>query len=143
MATERRIKRLERLILEVIAETIQREVRDPRIGLVSITRVKLSNDLSSGTVYWSCLEEEGARRRVAAALESARGLLQGRVAEQVRTRTTPILTLRFDPSLERAQRLEAIFHRLAEERGETQGEGPDAPPGDTEAAPPGPTPPPG
>jgi ribosome-binding factor A len=118
MANERRIKRLEQLILEVAAETMQREVRDPRMGLVSLTRVQLTSDLTHATVFWSTLEEEGKRRRTEAALESALPLLQRRVAGALTTRVTPHLELRFDPTLERAQRLDEIFHRLAAERGE-------------------------
>lgn len=140
MATERRVKRLEQLILEVVAETLQREIRDPRMGLVSVTRVKLAPDLGSATVYWSCLEEEGARRRTAEALDSALALIQRRVAGALETRVTPILSLQFDPSLERAQRLDDIFHQLAEERGETgEDPGDEAPAGETgadEATPP-------
>jgi len=118
MPVERRIKRLEQLVLEVTAETIQREVKDPRMGLVSITRVKLSHDLSTGTIFWSCLEEAGARRRVEQAMESVLPLLQRRVAKALRTRVTPTLSATFDRSLEHAQRLDTIFHQLAEERRE-------------------------
>ncbi len=118
MPTERRIQRLEQLILEVAAETIQREVRDPRMGMTSITRVQLTRDLSHATVYWSSLGTEKARRRVADAVESALPLVQRRVAQAMHTRVTPALTLTFDPSLERAQRLDEIFQHLREERGE-------------------------
>ena len=127
MPNPRRIKRLEQLILEVVGETVQREVRDPRMGLVTITRVKLVPDLSVATVYWSCLEEEGARRRTAQGIESAVPLLQRRVAGALTTRVTPRLELRFDPTLEQAQRLETIFHRLREERGEEAEPGGDEP----------------
>ncbi len=118
MPNERRIKRLQQLILEVAGETLQREVRDPRMGLATFTRVQLTKDLSVATLYWSCLEEEGARRRTEQGLTSATPLLQRRVAEALTTRTTPRLELRFDPTLEQAQRLETIFHKLREERGD-------------------------
>ena len=71
MANERRILRLQQLILEVAAETLQREARDPLLELVSITRVKLTSDLSSAQVYWSCLGQEPQR------LDASRSMRQG------------------------------------------------------------------
>lgn len=139
MAKERRVKRLEQLILEIVAETIQRELRDPRIGMVSVTRIRLAPDLTTATVFWSTLEDERRRARVATALEGALPLIQRRVAENLSTRVTPALSLRFDATLERAQRLDEIFHRLAEERGEpapeapAEGEASDAPAEDRDA----------
>jgi ribosome-binding factor A len=120
MADRRRILRLQQLILEVVAETLQAEVRDPRMGLVTITRVKLSKDLSRAVVYWSSLGDEKEHRLSAQALEAATPLLQRRVAKALQTRITPHLKLIFDPTLERAQRLETIFHHLQEERGEPE-----------------------
>ena len=131
MPNERRVKRLQQLILEVAGETLQREVRDPRMGLVTLTRVKLVSDLSVATVYWSCLEEEGGRRRTEQGLESAVPLVQRRVAEALRTRVTPRLEFRFDPTLEQAQRLETIFHQLREERGEDEEPEGETPPEDS------------
>ena len=118
MANPRRILRLQQLILEVAAETIQREARDPLLELVTITRVKLSADLSHAQVYWSSLGKEEQREKTAKALEGIQPLVQRRVGDGLRIRITPRLTFRFDPSLENAQRLETIFHQLSEERGE-------------------------
>ena len=128
MANPRRIKRLEQLILEIAGETLQREINDPRMGLPTFTRVKLTSDLSHATLYWSCMEEEGKRRRTEQGLESALALLQRRVGQELRIRVTPRLSLKFDPSLEHAQRLEEIFHHLREERGETEEGGEDEEP---------------
>ena len=118
MANERRILRLQQLILEVAAETIQREARDPLLELVSITRVKLTSDLSSAQVYWSTLGQEAQRGKTSKAVEGIQPLVQKRVGNALGIRVTPRLTFRFDPTLEHAQRLETIFHQLKEERGE-------------------------
>lgn len=120
MASERRILRLQQLILEVVAETLQREGRNPRLALVSFTRVKLSQDLSKATVSWSCLGTDKGRSKTTTALEGVLPTLRRRVAKAMATRVTPRLELLFDPTLERAQRLETIFHHLAEERGEDE-----------------------
>ena len=124
MANPRRIERLQQLMLEVIAETVQRELEDPRIGLVTITRIKLTPDLFSATVFWSTLDEGAKRRTTERGLTDALPLLQRAVATNVRMRITPKLSLRFDDSLERAGRLEGIFQQLREERdsdGPTEG----------------------
>ena len=138
MAQPRRIKRLESLILQIAAETLHREITDPRIGMVTITRIKLAPDMTQAKVYWSCLETEGARRRIEQAMESALPLFQRRVAEELSTRVTPQLQLEFDDTLENAQKLDKIFHKLREERGEdeeTEDEGAEAEGTDADEAP--------
>ena len=123
MARERRVLRLQQLILEIVAVALQREAADPRLQLASITRVKLTSDLSHAQVWWSCLAKEPQREKTAQAIEGFLPLLQARVAQQLGTRITPRLELKFDPTLERAQRLESIFHHLQEERGPEEEEG--------------------
>ena len=125
MAKPRRILRLQQLILEQVAQTIQRELKDPRIGMVSITRVKLSPDLSRAQVYWSCLGDDSEHRKVQRGLEDAVPVIQGAVAQALQTRVTPRLQFHFDQSLEKAQRLEEIFQHLREERGEPDEESAD------------------
>lgn len=115
MAKERRILRLQQLILEIAAEAIQRDVRDPRIGVVSITRVKLSSDLSRARIYWSSLGEDASRRTTERGLRDALPLIQRAVAHGLHTRTTPRLALQFDDTLERTMRLDSIFHEIHQE----------------------------
>jgi len=119
MAKERRVLRLQQLILETVAETIQRGLDDPRIGMVSVTRVKLSPDLTAARVYWSCLGTEAQRRTCERGLQGALPLLQRAVAESMGTRVTPRLSLTYDETLARSERLEEIFERLRRERGES------------------------
>ncbi len=136
MATERRVLRLQQLILEAVAETVQRDLHDPRIGLVSITRVKLAPDLSAARVFWSCLGEEAQRRTCARGLKDALPVIQRHVATVMRTRITPQLSLAYDATLAKAERLERIFQSLREERGDEDAEAGEAPSGtDPEAAP--------
>ncbi len=117
MAKERRVLRLQQVILETVARTIQRDLDDPRIGMVSITRVKLSQDLSAARVFWSCLGEDATRRTCARGLQDALPVLQRAVAAQMQTRITPRLSLAHDATLAHAERLERIFQTLRDERG--------------------------
>jgi ribosome-binding factor A len=127
MAAPRRILRLQQLILEVVATTIQREIQDPRVGMVSVTRVQLASDLSAAHIYWSMMGTETEKRTSERGLVAALGLIQRRVAGALGTRVTPTLSLHFDVSMEKAHRLNEIFEQLRTERGEPPAEG-EAPP---------------
>ena len=129
MANPRRIKRLEALIQQAAAQHIQRELDDPRIGLVSLTRVKLSKDLSRCLLYWSVLGDESQVRTTERGMTDALPSIQRAVAHAMQTRVTPKLGLIHDSSLANAERLETIFTKLREERGE-EPEGEDLPSGD-------------
>lgn len=118
MANPRRIQRLQQLILQTAANHVQRELEDPRIGLVSITRVKLSPDLTQAILYWSVLGDEAQQRTTERGLEHALPSIQRAIAHAMQTRVTPRCELRYDQGMENAQRMEAIFTKLAEERGE-------------------------
>jgi len=125
MAKPRRILRLQQLILETAATHIQRELEDPRLGLVSITRVKLAPDLTQAQVFWSVLGDEAAVRTCERGLARALPSIQRAVAAALQTRVTPKLQLRHDGGMEHAQRLETIFAKLRAERG-PEGETEDA-----------------
>jgi ribosome-binding factor A len=116
--TSRRIARLEQLILETVAIALQREVHDPRVGIVTVTRVKLAPDLSHATVWWSCLGDDVERRTTGRGLAAATKVVQSRVARAMGTRVTPTLVFRFDVGLEKAQRLEGLFDQIRAERGD-------------------------
>jgi ribosome-binding factor A len=118
MATARRVKRLQQLILQGAAQHVQRELGDPRLGVVSITRVKLSPDLSHAQLFWSVLGDEAQTRTTERALEGALASIQRAVAATLQTRTTPRLELQHDEGMAQAQRLEHIFTELRTERGD-------------------------
>lgn len=108
-----RIARLQNQIRGKIAMILARDMADPRMGLVTITRVKLAGDMSKAEIFWSCLEEGGARTRVTAALTSARGFIQREVARDLKTRAAPHLEFIFDPSIEGAIRMSALLKEHA------------------------------
>ncbi|MHC4940863.1 MAG: 30S ribosome-binding factor RbfA [Planctomycetota bacterium] len=121
MAEPRRIKRLEQLILRTIGPMISHGLADPRLGLVTVTRVKLSRDLSVARINWSIVGSDADRSRAEHALDHARGHLQTAVAQAMRTRTTPHLEFHYDPSMENAARIHEILHEIEEERREREG----------------------
>jgi ribosome-binding factor A len=120
MPLPRRIARLQQLLLEGAAETVQRRLADPRLRLVTLTRVKLAPDLSTAVVYYSAMAPSDLERRATArALAGAASLVQSVVGDAMGTRTTPKLSFRYDATLAQAAHLEDIFQKLRAERGET------------------------
>jgi ribosome-binding factor A len=121
MARERRIKRLENVLLQTVAPLISHGLLDPRLNLVTVTRISLSADLSTARVNWSCLGSQSERTQAMHALEHARGRLQASVARAMQTRTTPRLEFHYDESLEKAVRVSRILDDLARERAAREG----------------------
>lgn len=109
-----RMRRVNRSVRFVVAETIG-QLKDPRIGLVTVTGVSVSPDLHDARIYVSVLG--GAKRRKATleGLESAAGALQLALARELSLRRTPKLSFEYDPTVEHGVRLSALIDELAPE----------------------------
>jgi ribosome-binding factor A len=105
-----RMRRVDEAMRQVLGDVLAQDLKDPRIGFVTVTDVKTSPDLRHARVYVSVLGDEAARDATLAGLTSAHGYLQGRVARELRLKRTPELTFELDRTAERAARLERIFH---------------------------------
>ena len=104
MTTER-MRRVNQVIREVIGDAISTELDDPRIGFVTVTAVDTSPDLRSARVYVSVLGDDAEREGTLAALRSSHGLLQSRIATEMRIKYTPTLTFHYDDGPERGVRV--------------------------------------
>ena len=98
----------------VVAEGIG-ELKDPRIGLVTITAVRISPDLREGTVYFSVFGSEKKKKASIDGLASARAVLQARLGRELRTKRTPHLTFEYDPSVEYGVRMTKLIDEIAPE----------------------------
>jgi ribosome-binding factor A len=107
-----RMRRVNESVKQVLAEALP-ELKDPRIGLVTVTGVVTSPDLRVATVYVSVLGNARKRRLTLVGLEAAHGLLQGRLARQLRMKRTPQLTFEYDLSVERGVRMTQLIDELA------------------------------
>ena len=103
-------------ILQELSTLLLREVRDPGIGLVTLTRAKVSPDLQLVRVYYSLLGDEKARKETARALERATPFLRRQIASRVMLRRVPELRFQFDESIEHQDRIERILLELQSER---------------------------
>ena len=93
-----------------------REVQDPGIGLVTLTRVKVSPDLQLALVYYTLLGDEKARTETKKALERATPFLRRQIGSRIRLRRVPELRFEFDKSIENQERIETILLELEKER---------------------------
>jgi ribosome-binding factor A len=104
-----RARRVEEQLKRLLAELVRREVMDPRVGLVTITSVEVSKDLSHANVYFTPFAGIGDADAALEALRHAAGFLRHQVRDQMRLRIAPELVFRIDDSVERGARLSALI----------------------------------
>src|SRR5262245_59418795 len=108
-SSRRRPEQVGELIRQVIAEALVTDVRDPRIHLVTVTRVEVSPDLSFARVFVVAHGDEDARSGALEGLESAAGFFRSRVAKALAARITPELRFELDKGAEHASRIDQIL----------------------------------
>jgi ribosome-binding factor A len=109
-----RMRRVNEAVREVVSEAVG-ELKDPRIGFVTVTGVETSPDLRHARVFVSVLGSEAKRQKTLAGLAAAHGVLQGRVAQELRMKRTPQLAFEYDPTVERGVRMTQLIDELAPE----------------------------
>jgi ribosome-binding factor A len=110
-----RMRRVDEAIRQVIGEALAADLKDPRVGFVTVTDVKTSSDLRHARVYVSVLGPESEREDTLAALRHAHGYLQGRIARELRLKRTPALEFAYDDTGERAMRIDALIDEVSEQ----------------------------
>ncbi|MDQ1684728.1 MAG: ribosome-binding factor [Frankiaceae bacterium] len=123
MADEARIRRMSVRVREIIAEFIERQVKDPRLGMVTVTDARLTPDLREATVFYTVWGDDEVRAETAAALDSAKGLIRSAVGRGTGLKHTPSLAFihdalpdnarHIDELLERARAADEELHQLA------------------------------
>jgi len=106
------MRRVDEAVKEVLSEGIG-ELKDPRIGFVTVTGVRTSPDLRQARVFVSVLGSKRKRELSLAGLAAAHGVLQARVARELRLKRTPQLAFEYDPSVERGVRMTQLIDELA------------------------------
>ncbi len=117
--TEHRAERLGELIKEEVGQILQRDLKDPRIGFVSVTAVEVSNDYSHVKIFVSILGDEQSKSAALQGLESAKGYIRTELGKRIRMRHTPEVHIIADNSIERGSR---IFELLEEIKKSDKGE---------------------
>jgi len=112
MAGGERMRRVDEAVREVLSDAVTSDLKDPRVGFVTVTDVKTSADLRHARVYVSVLGSELERAASLDGLQSAHGYLQGKVAQELHLKHTPQLDFLLDDTAARADRLERLIDRL-------------------------------
>jgi len=114
------MRRVNEAVRAVLAEAVG-ELKDPRIGFITVTGVETSRDLAQATVYVSVLGSERKRTQSLAGLDAAHGVLQQRIASELRLKRTPQLTFQYDPSVEQGVRMSKLIDDLVTDHDDAAG----------------------
>jgi ribosome-binding factor A len=127
-----RLERVNAIIKEVLSEIVLNDIKDPRLGLVTIVGVRVAADLASARVNFSVLGDEAQRATTLRILRGAGGFMRHTIARELDVRTAPELRWVYDDSLDRSFRIDEVLRRDAKPRGsdaspaEAPAEAPDA-----------------
>lgn len=111
MADEARARRMAGRIQQIVARGLETLVKDPRLGMVTVTDVKVTGDLHDATVFYTVWGDEEARAESAAALESAKGKLRSEVGRQTGVKFTPTLAFVLDAVPDVAREVDELLAR--------------------------------
>lgn len=114
----RRMERVEQLLKEEVSSILQRGLKDPRIGFVTVGAVKASADLSHAKVYLSVMGDAQAKERTMAGVKSAAGFIQRELGARVKLKSVPRLAFVLDDSVDRGFHIMEILDRIEAERGD-------------------------
>jgi len=106
------MRRVDEAVRQVIGDAVAGDLKDPRVGFVTVTDVKTSADLRHARVYVSVLGDSEQRQASLEGLRSAHGFLQGRVAAELRLKRTPTLEFSYDDTTDRALRVDALIDEI-------------------------------
>lgn len=107
-----RMRRVDEAIRQVVGDVLAGELKDPRVGFVTVTDVRTSADLSHARVYVSVLGDVDIRQASMDGLDSAHGFLQRRVAGELRLKRTPTLEFTYDDTTDRALRVDELIDEI-------------------------------
>lgn len=112
----KRSEKVADLIRKEVSEMFVRSVKDPRIGLITITRVTVTEDCRLARIYFSVPGSDAEREKATRGLESAKGFIRRELARQINLRYTPEIIFAFDPSIEYAIHIGEVLESLKQER---------------------------
>jgi len=110
------MRRVDEAVREVLSDAITTQLKDPRVGFVTVTAVETAPDLRHARVYVSVLGNASVRKRSLQGLDSAHGVLQRVVARELRLKHTPTLEFVYDDTAERGFRIAELIEREAGEK---------------------------
>jgi len=114
--TTHRVRRVESLLAREISDLLVKEIKDPRVSQVTVVEIEASGDLRRAVIYYRLLSNDIEHRKEAeSGLKSAAGTLKRMIGERVRLKFMPELVFRYDPTEDKAERIEALLREVASE----------------------------
>ncbi|MGI9952028.1 30S ribosome-binding factor RbfA [Moorellaceae bacterium AZ2] len=110
-----RAERVAEQMKKEIAQILQDEIKDPRIGFVTVTAVELSNDLQHAKVYVSIYGDDQEKKQTLEALARATGFVRREIGRRIKLRLTPEIVFKFDESIEHGDRIARLLSRIKAE----------------------------
>jgi len=112
----KRSERVGDLILEFVSQMLTREINDPRVGVVTLTGVKVSNDLKHARIYFSVLVEGQGKEEAISGLRSAAGFIRSKIARVLKLRFVPTIEFIYDDTQAKAQRIEELLRQVKDDQ---------------------------
>ncbi|SDD44755.1 30S ribosome-binding factor RbfA [Sporomusa acidovorans] len=112
-----RVEKVQEFIKQEISKIILTELKDPRIGFVTVTRVEATGDLRSAKVYISLMGNDNQKAETWAGLTKALGYVRAEIGKRIRMRFTPELSLHLDETLEYSARIQELIQKIKQEEG--------------------------
>ncbi len=116
MADTKRTDRLRVQIKEIISEIIQRKLKDPHVGMITITEVTVTRDLSEAVVYYSVFGDTLVRRETNKTLDRAKGFIQSELGKILHIRRVPSLRFEIDKSIDQGLRIQHLLDQIHENK---------------------------
>ncbi|MBI3820225.1 MAG: 30S ribosome-binding factor RbfA [Planctomycetes bacterium] len=127
MTSERSVQRIASWVHRKVATLLLRDIRDPRMGFLTITRVKVSRDLETATIYYSVLGNDKEKRQAARLLDHAAAYIQREIGSGLHTRVTPKIHFEFDESVEGGVRMSKLLNKISDDRSKRDSAGGEEP----------------
>ena len=108
----KRSERVGDLILDFVSQVLSREINDPRVGVVTLTGVEMSNDLKHARVFFNLLVNQQEKDEVLSGLKSASGFIRSKIARGLKLRFVPTLEFVYDDTQANAQRIEELLRKV-------------------------------
>ncbi len=118
----KRSHRVGEMIHKEISRILERGLKDPRVGFVTLTSVDVTSDLSIARVYYTVMGDEKVRAETARGLEKATPYIRRQLSRQLKMRHTPSLDFRYDTSIEYGNHIESLLKEIDDERKDDQGD---------------------
>jgi ribosome-binding factor A len=123
MLSGRRSNRVGEKILKEVAVLLLERVKDPRVRGVTVTGIRLSDDLKLGRIYYSVLGSKDQAKRAQAGLESAKGFIKRQIGSRMRLKYVPEIIFAYDASMERGSQMDRLFEEIRKAENGTDDEG--------------------